>query len=171
MKLKIISKARKSQEAMNASYSLFEIGLDVTCDENSLNHNFHWPFTIFTQTLLTPPPKFYITICFQIYSCIMVYVKMVNWRMVGQSLQLYMKFKLNKNGQNDNIYKGIISKERKVTFCLQYLIQYLAKYQKARKSENSSTSLSQRKICLYFSLLHPTMQKTFPICQQNAVRG
>ena len=33
-----------------------------------------------------------------------------------------MKFKLYNHGKNDNISKGIISKERKVSFCVQYLI-------------------------------------------------
>ena len=48
----------------------------------------------------------------------------------------------------------------------------LAKYEKARKSENGSTFLSQqKKICLYFSLPYPTMQKNFSRCQQNVVQG
>ena len=51
----------------------------------------------------------------------MVYVKMVNWRM-------YRKIcirKKNNDGKTDNIYKGIISKKRKVNFCLrEYLINF-----------------------------------------------
>ena len=45
---------------------------------------------------------------------------MVNWRMYKK--KLYKK-KKNNNGKTDNIYKGIISKKRKVNFCLrEYLI-------------------------------------------------
>ena len=32
------------------------------------------------------------------------------------------EIQLYNNGKNDNIYKGIISKERKVNFCLQCII-------------------------------------------------
>ena len=44
-----------------------------------------------------------------------------------------MKFQLYNNGKNDNIYKGIVSKEIKVNFCLRYII--ILMFSEVSKSE------------------------------------